>query len=55
MPMALPAPCWTSPPSMCPPDATPLLLGPSGSGKSTLLHLLAGILAPQGAAITDCP
>jgi putative ABC transport system ATP-binding protein len=28
------------------------LLGPSGSGKSTLLHCLAGILRPDGGAVT---
>jgi putative ABC transport system ATP-binding protein len=28
------------------------VMGPSGSGKSTLLHCLAGILVPDGGAIT---
>ena len=31
------------------------VMGPSGSGKSTLLHCLAGVLAPDGGAVTYRP
>lgn len=31
------------------------IMGPSGSGKSTLLHCLAGVLVPDGGAVTYRP